>query len=351
MRRTLALAVLISATVASAANPPLEEARAHLDKLEYPEASRALELALEISDNDRETLLAIYELKGVIAGTLKQPQEASDAFRAMLSIDPSRKLQAKYPPRVTTPFFEAKSWVAEHGSISLTREPPLDRDGRIARIAVSLTDPLHLATAVRFTWLAGGKRHTDVVVVKGPGAAIDVDGAQLQWTASLLALRDGVLKELGSDAQPLEELAKTRAPVASTPEPVAQPPPPEPGQRQLFPRSVESTPPPLDVQAKPSSPSRTRFWIPAAIVLGAGIALGAAGVAFGVQSRADYLSFDDARMTNGFADAFTRQQALDTLDRAASSAVKANVLFGIGGGLMVVGAVALLVDVLLGDGT
>jgi hypothetical protein len=350
MRRTLVAAVLISALPASAENPPLEQAKAWLDKLEYTEAGKSLDLALELSGNDRETLLSIYELKGVIAGFLKDPEHATQAFRVMLAMDPKRKLRAKYPPRVTTPFFEAKGWVAEHGALTMTREAPVDHDGRIERIGVSVTDPMQLATAVRFNWSADGESHTSVVVLKANGAALPVSGVQVKWHAALLALRDGVLLELGSEAQPLDEEAKTRAPVQPI-EPKHEPEPPPVVERPLLPAPVVEPAPPVTIAAKPPPPQRTRFWVPSAVVLGVGLIAAAAGIPFGAQSAADYASFDSITTTDTFANDWTRQRALDTIGRAKDSAMTANVLFACGGAVALAAGIALIVDLLLGDGT
>jgi hypothetical protein len=351
MRRTLVAALLLSALPARAENPPLEEAKAYLDKLEYTEAARALDLALELSGNDRETLLSIYELRGVIAGFLKDPEHATEAFRVMLAMDPKRKLRAKYPPRVTTPFFEAKGWVAEHGALTMTREPPVDHDGRIERIGVSVTDPLQIATAVRFSWSADGESHTSVVVLKATGAALPVSGVQVKWYAALLALRDGVLLELGSEAQPLDEEAKTRPPV----KPVERQPEPQPPpvvERPLLPAPAVVEPaPPVTIVAKPPPPQRTRFWVPSAVALGVGLIAAAAGIPFGAQSAADYAAFDSIMTTDTFANDWTRQRALDTIGRAKSSAMTANVLFACGGAVALAAGIALIVDLLLGDGT
>src|SRR5258706_5433195 len=102
MPRSLACALIVIATAAAAApNANLAAAKARYDQLDYAAASRELDAALKVAGNDRATLLAIYELQGLIGAIVKKPDAAGQAVRLLLTLDPERKLPGKPAPRVT----------------------------------------------------------------------------------------------------------------------------------------------------------------------------------------------------------------------------------------------------------
>src|SRR5690349_8899069 len=100
-------AFALSVTAATP-NPQLAIAEDHLAQVRYAEAEKALVLARAIPNNPRVTLLRILELQGIVAATLGNAPKAKTFFQAMLSLDPERKLPEGLPPRVRTPFYEAK---------------------------------------------------------------------------------------------------------------------------------------------------------------------------------------------------------------------------------------------------
>src|SRR5690606_16848850 len=77
--------LLISAL---AANPDLEKATRLVNDLQYQEARAALDAALKRPGNDRQTLLSIYELQGIVYATLNDSTRAVKAFQTLCVMDP-----------------------------------------------------------------------------------------------------------------------------------------------------------------------------------------------------------------------------------------------------------------------
>lgn len=61
----------------------------------------ALEAAFKRAGNDRDTLLRIYELQGIVFATLNETAKATKVFTTLTVLDPDHKLSGDYPPRVT----------------------------------------------------------------------------------------------------------------------------------------------------------------------------------------------------------------------------------------------------------
>src|SRR6185436_6802159 len=141
--------------VMASADADVAKGRELLSQLKYAEAAKALEAAKAQGGTDLETTLELYELYGVVQGTLKQPDKARAAFTVLLSLDPTRTLKGSWPPRVKTPFFEAKSQVESTGPFTLTAQA--EQDGkRVTSITVKVgNDPLKLALKERLHWRSG----------------------------------------------------------------------------------------------------------------------------------------------------------------------------------------------------
>src|SRR4051812_13698710 len=121
---------------ALAANPKLVEARAQADDFDFQGALKSLEQAIAQEGNDRETTLSIVELQGVVWGNLNKPAKARTAFITLLTLDPDRVLSGDYPPRVRTPFYEAKEAVTRSGPLKLAREAPTKEGEQLTAVSV-----------------------------------------------------------------------------------------------------------------------------------------------------------------------------------------------------------------------
>src|SRR5262249_22240605 len=141
---------------------------------------------------------------------------ASKAFQTMLVLDPDHKPGGDNPPRVMTPFYEARGRASDLGKLDAKPLSAAMAGGRVAQLAVEVTaDPLKMVRKVRFHFKADHKpwaeQSADVV---GKNASVNTDGAGVKWWAQVLGDRDSLLVEIGSEAGPRQE--GSTAPVAST---------------------------------------------------------------------------------------------------------------------------------------
>jgi hypothetical protein len=298
-----------------AANPELARARQSLELLRYPEASRALEAARARPGNDRDTLLQILELQGVVAAMLQQPAKARTAFQTLAVLAPEYQLMGDYAPRVVTPFFEAKGWVADQGAaLRFEAAPATKAQTSIDSVAVQVaSDVLKLGRSVRFHLHSEEDSWTeqDTPLLNGK-ASVAVKGERIQWWAELLDERQAVLAQVGSAAAPVEELSPRLEALAHA---LTQP---------------QDTGGPEH--------ARSSLRVASYVFLGAAVGTGAAGGYFGWRSRSarqevEGAAVDDRGVTTGL----TQREALALDERARSSARLANILFGVAGATAIAG--------------
>ena len=302
----MTLVWIIAGLTAATPAPQLAVAEDLVAQVRYADAEKALVIARAQPDNSRETLLRILELQGIVAATLGQPPKARTFFQMMLLLDPSHKLPEGQPPRVKTPFYEAKGMASEGSQMTFTTSSDSGPDGSHFHAQLS-ADPLSLAKKVRFHQREDAGGWSDQVAPLTAGTASVVGGlGHLEWWAELLGDQDATLLIAGSPEKPFVDgvsRATVALPVAATPEVVAPPPPAR------------------------SSPSRVTP--PVIALFGGAVAATAGGVIVGVLSRGA-LSQVDGAMTdgNGVVTGITQRQAASLRDTAKTDAIVANVCFG-----------------------
>lgn len=302
--------------LAATPSAPLATAEDLVSNLRYADAEKALATARAAPGNTRENLLRILELQGVVAATLGNAPRARGFFQTLLTLDPERKLAGDLPPRVRTPFYEAKGMVSEAKPMLLGA----DADG--VRLSA---DPMSLAKKARFHVREGAGDWTkrDVPLANGV-AAHGLGPGNHEWWAELLGDADAVLFSAGSAAAPFVHGAAA-APTVATVEPSVVAPPP----------------PPPTVKASGGSRTGPLFW---ACVAGAG-ATAIGGTIAGVLSRSANSSVDNAAKDgNGVVTGLTQKQADALRSGAKTQAIAANVLFGAAGVLAATGVVVFLVS-------
>ncbi len=317
--------VTMAVLQASSGNPRLDEARALTDDFEYAGALKALDQALAVVGNDRDTTLAIYELQGIVWGNLNKGPKARAAFTTLLTLDPDRKLSGDNPPRVRTPFFEAKEIVNKTGPIKFERLPVHKEGDQIASVGVGVThDSVKLVRQVRFHTLVGDQSRVIEVPLTPPGKAeVPAVATEVKWWAELMGDKGAVLMLLGAPDKPLLDTVV---------EPVAPPTPPPTPAAELFKPS------------EPTAPTGPPAWLrPTGIGLaGAGLVAAGVGVYFGVTSTsARQLILKAAGDPTGTT--ITQVQAKAADQRARESALIANTLMGTAAGLAALGVVFFLV--------
>ncbi|SEU19071.1 hypothetical protein [Stigmatella erecta] len=297
-------------------NAELPRARRLLESLRYAEAARALDAARAQLGNDRDTLLDILELQGVVAAMLQQPAKARAAFQTLLVLAPDRQLKGDYAPRVVTPFFEAKAWVTDQQAVlRLEAVPPAAGATSVESLSVRTpVDPLKLGRTVRFHLNENGTtwRHQTSPLQEGQ-ASVAVKGPQVRWWVELLDERQAVLSTLGSATVPLT--ASPPLPPAFTPKA----------------SRAEETP---ALEKAPSSPWRRAAYV----CLGVAVGSGAAGGYFGLRSRHARADVEGAAVNEqGLTTGLTQREAYALDDRARSNARLANILFGVAGATALAG--------------
>ena len=302
----LPLAGLLWGLTATAAPPQkLVEARALIDDLEFEAALKALDAVEKYEGNDRSTLLEVFSLQGIAYGTLGKEARTRDAFRRLLVLEPGATIPADLPPRVRTPFFEAKDWSSSNGPLLAQPRAQLDA-GRVKSVSVVIEkDVLRLARVVRFHLSA---REVVEVPLKDGSAQLPVGRPSLSWWAEVLNERKGVLLELGSAEHPHEagEVATAAAEIVETP---------SAGWRR-----------PTGIA-----------------VLGAGAVAAGVGLIFGIQAHDARTKVAAAtRDELGRVASLTQRDAVALETSARTQAATANVLFGVGGALAAAGVVLII---------
>ena len=312
----VATALLCCSSGARAAIPPkVAEARRLIDDLELEAALKALDAADKVEGNDRATVLEILTLQGIAFGTLGKDAKTRDSFRKLLTLSPSATLPSDLPPRVRTPFFEAKDWASTNGPLVAT--PGADvSEGLVRSVQVTVEkDVLRLVRTVRFHLKAdAAEQVVDVALTFGKAEA-PVGKSTVSWWAELLSERKGVLVEVGSASAPRKESAVV-TPVAVAAAPVVEAPAPVSGGWR-----------------RPTG----------VVLLGAGAVAAGVGIVLGVQSNAARTQVTGATKDElGRVTGVTQSQAAALETSARTQATVANVLFGVGGAFAAAGVVLVV---------
>lgn len=324
MRMLSYAGVVLCSTVAFAApNARLAEAKRLIEDLELEKAAKALDGALLVEGNDREALLEIWELQGVVSATLGKTEKAREAFRALLVLDANHQLAGAQPPRVRTPFYEAKDWAAKNGPLALVGDAQVS--DTVQAVSVKVTgDALGMARVVAFHVDTDGRARLEKVRLERGGAAaqVKVGAPAVKWWAELLGEREAVLVRLGSEAQPREDKGRADAAAAPREQPKEQP--------REQPREQPKEAPKEAVAAVQAQQVLVNPWMRPTgyALLGAGAVAGGVGGFLGWQSADVRQKISTAaRDPNGVVTGITQKQAADFDATARNSAVAANVLF------------------------
>ena len=310
----VALASVLVVCPALAANPKLEEARRLVEDLDLEKAAKVLDAAERTEGNSRAEVLEILALQGIAYGTLGKNAKAHDAFRELLLLEPGYKLPADQPPRVRTPFFEAKDWALENGPLNATPSAEV-KNGEVRAVAVTMSkDILRLARGVRFHLRVDGAERSEEVALVGSRAEAKAGGPRVSWWYEVLGTHQRVLLEGGSATAPREESADGALASGET-------------------AGVSGAAPPSSGWLRPTG------WG----LLGAGVVAGGVGVVFGLMANGARSTVLNAeKNANGLVTGLTQREAAALEQQARTNATLANVLWGVGGALAATGVVFIL---------
>ncbi len=353
-------ALLLSVFIPLAAHAQVAElipqAKQLMAKQKWADAAPLVQKALAEPGNDYESFLTLLELKGVIAAmtsTKKEDHKADyhDAFGKLLSLDPDRRLKGKWPKKAQQAFAEVQR--KPPAPLEIETSTASQANGKISEIAIGLKgDPLHLAKTVVFNWrTVGAKWKTKPVPAATGRVAAKVEGGKIEWYATVLGENDAELGHLASSEIPMVDKA-----IGAVADPV--PADDDFGKKKksdaeaakLTPKEKTETP---ATEVEVEKPSHTT-WKSTAGYVAAGLGIVGIGVGsvFGVMSNGARSSFTtgigkvDA---SGSVTGITRAQALQYQSTAQSDALLANLMWGIGGGLLLVGIVLKVLDIVGGS--
>lgn len=315
MRRLLVTLLLASSVAFAEANQRLAEARRQFDDLELEKAVRTLAAAASAPGNSRAEALEILELQGLAYGTLNKAAKAHDAFRELLTLNPEYTLPKDQPPRVRTPFYEAKAWVSENDPLQLALSTPGCEQRACTPTVTVRVDKLRLVKKARFTLRSGPEPRTRVVDLAGGVANAPTSLPGVEWRVALLNAAGSALIERGPERAGVLE-----------PEPVA------------------SAGPPLSAVAAVSTSSGPPLRSLGYATAGAGVVGLGIGLAFGVMSSQARAQISGAAVgPTGITASLTQREAAALEARAREQALVANVLFVAGGALVATGVVLFIV--------
>jgi hypothetical protein len=312
------IGTICAAVLAASPNSSLTKAEELVSSVRYADAEQALAAAWATPNNPRETVIRILELRGIVNAVLGTPK-ATEYFRRLLTIDPGHKLADGQPPRVRTPFYEAKGQVSEAAEMKLTGSGAVD--GAIVKLTAQLTaDPMKLARKVRFHVRSGGAEWKNFdVALSGLTAALTAGSGKVEWWLELLGEHDGALLKFASAEQPSVTETAVAAAVAHEPDVVR----PAPAPRAEASRSL----------------------LLPGIFVGAGVAAAGAGIALGLMSRGSYAQIENApRDASGTTTTLTQAEAGRLRASGQTQALVANVLFGTAGALAAAGVLTFVLE-------
>lgn len=226
-------ALVVTAILSQAQSPHIQAARDAMDDLRYPDARTLLQKARQQPNLPREQLIEILWLQGLVAASLNQADGARAAFRALFAIDPEHRPDRDYPPKIMSPYYEARGWIATTRPLGFARLPAELDAGRVKRIGVKIqADPLALVTAVRIHVVGG---ETTEHALQGLTATRDVDAPSVSWWAELVGERNAQLARVGDEQTPLVDTAAASEPAAPlAPVPVVEERPASPLRSGAF---------------------------------------------------------------------------------------------------------------------
>jgi hypothetical protein len=314
--RAMPAAVCAFALIAlTQTNPALDAAEKAVSDLRYPDARPLLARARQVQGLDRASLLEILWLQGLVSSSLGQADGARQAFRTLLSIEPEYTPKKEQPPKVMTPFYEARGWVATKKPLRMAPLTPTREAGRVKLIGFNVSaDPLSLITGVRIH--VAGQPDTTTELVHGT-ATRDVDGEEVSWWAELIGERDAQLQLLGTAEHPIVDRGV-----------------------ELQPEGAHAQPPQIVIEQpreNPPRPLRTGAFVAVAI---GGVSL-VTGTVFAAlaQSLTSQLK-NVTRDNTGAVTGLTERQAFALDYQERTDAILGNTLLALGGVLVAL-AIAL----------
>lgn len=246
------LLVLQSATAFAEQSAALAAAEAAYVAIDFEGTRSAAENALNEGNHDPTETLRLYTLLGIATSALGQDNEAREAFRRVIAIDPNTDVDQRLSPKIRSPYLEVRGELAAKGKLAPLSASVVRRAGRLF---VELEDPAAVAASIDVAYRAGSSSEvTHFHLVRGQetrGSNPVPDASRVEYR---LTLRDGygnALFRAGSDANP-----------------------------EVLPPAATAL---TDADHGTGTPRRTPYYVAAGLLAAAGVGAGATAVYFHVQ--------------------------------------------------------------------
>ncbi len=336
----------------------MPQAKALMAKGKWADAQPLILKSIAEPGNDYETYVTLLEMKGVVAAMTGNKAENKAAYREafgkILSLEPDRRLKGRWPRKAMLAWAEVAR--RPPAPLEIETSTASQAAGKITEIAIGLKgDPLKLAKTVLFNWRTiGGKWKTHPVPALIGRVADKVEGGKIEWYATVLGENDAELGHLGTADVPMVDRA-----IGAVPDPIPGPDDKmakaggkngkatDAEKAKLLPDEKKTD----DTIVEVEKPSHTTWLSPAGyVVAGLGVVGVGVGTVFGFQASSAKSTFDHATTdAGGVVTGLTRVKALQLESDSKNAALMANLLWGIGGGLIVAGLVMKIIDVLGGS--
>lgn len=159
VRVLAALICLMPVTVL--AQDDLRQATEHFKLMQYDQALELTQRVIRSVDSGPEELASAYRVEGFCMAAMDRIEEAVEAFRKLLAIDPTFRLEEDTTPKISIPFDQALEAADKQAPIRLTHEPPElgEKLGGTELKATLTSNPLEMVQAVLLRYrIAGAKK-------------------------------------------------------------------------------------------------------------------------------------------------------------------------------------------------
>jgi tetratricopeptide (TPR) repeat protein len=326
-------------------NPELEKAQKLLASKKYADALKALEAAEKKGGLDHDSYMTLLESKGLCQASLKKADAATDAFKALLALDPRRDLEGKYKGDVVTAISAAQEWVKANGALVVAAREPLAQGGKVKQVSLQVkSDPLKWAQAARIhvKQADGSWKPADVAFTDGVAKA-DTDAATVELWAEVHDAQKNQLLFVGSSIRPVKQSAPAEVAEAPKPAPAPAPEPEKPAAvAAAAPAATAATAEPapaaaVEVSETPKS-SGSALRTVSYPVFGVGVVAAAVGIYFGASASSARTSI----LADQMAATMTAQMLYDRDQARIGQATAANALF-ITAGVLAVAAIVMFI--------
>jgi hypothetical protein len=203
------------ASSSPAAADPLSEAEAAYAQVDFAEARRLAQAALASPGHDRAQMIRIYFLIGVSASAEGKDDEAIDAYKHLLALDPDTRLDRDLSPKLQGPMLEARG--TPPGVLAC--DAMFDRAKGVLHLAIR--DPLKMSRVAVVRWrVAAGAEFAELRRPASPSLDVAIPAAagaeRVEYSYALLDGHLNRLCEKGSDAAPEVAQAAAVAQISTT---------------------------------------------------------------------------------------------------------------------------------------